>query len=43
VLEVWRQWAPQVTGRGVDASHFLVEDRPDEVAGELVAFFSAAG
>ncbi|HEX4009289.1 MAG TPA: alpha/beta hydrolase [Solirubrobacteraceae bacterium] len=42
VLEVWRPWAPQVTGRAVDASHFLVEDRPDEVAGELVAFFGAA-
>jgi haloacetate dehalogenase len=42
VLEVWRPWAPQVTGRGIDASHFLVEDRPDEVAGELVAFFGAA-
>lgn len=41
VLAVWRPWAPGVTGRGVDASHFLVEDRPDEVAEELIAF--AAG
>jgi len=37
VLDVWRPWAPAVTGRGLDASHFLVEDRPDEVADELVA------
>jgi haloacetate dehalogenase len=41
VLAVWRAWARDVRGRGVDASHFLVEDRPDEVADELAAFFSA--
>jgi haloacetate dehalogenase len=36
VLAVWRPWAPAVTGRGVDATHFLAEDRPDEVARELI-------
>ena len=41
VLAVWRSWARDVRGRGVEASHFLVEDRPDEVAVELAAFFSA--
>jgi haloacetate dehalogenase len=41
VLEVWRPWAPAVTGRAVDASHFLVEDRPREVATELAAFLLA--
>jgi haloacetate dehalogenase len=41
VLAVWRAWARDVRGRGVEASHFLVEDRPDEVADELAAFFSA--
>jgi haloacetate dehalogenase len=39
VLEVWRPWARDVRGHGVDASHFLVEDRPEEVASELAAFF----
>ena len=39
VLAVWRPWAPDVRGRGVDASHFLVEDRPEEIASELAAFF----
>ncbi len=34
VLEVWRPWAPGVTGRAVDASHFLVEDQPREVAAD---------
>ena len=42
VLAVWRPWAPGVTGRAVDASHFLVEDRPDEVAGQLAGFFQAS-
>ena len=42
VLGVWRSWARDVRGRGVEASHFLVEDRPEEVASELEAFFSAA-
>jgi haloacetate dehalogenase len=39
VLAVWRPWARDLRGRGVEASHFLVEDRPDEVARELAAFF----
>ena len=39
VLDVWRSWASDVRGRGVDATHFLVEDCPEEVARELTAFF----
>jgi haloacetate dehalogenase len=38
VVAVWRPWAPDVRGRGLDASHFLAEDRPEEVAAELLAF-----
>ena len=37
-LEIWRPWAPDLRGRAVDASHFLAEDRPEEVAAELLAF-----
>ncbi len=40
VLEVWRGWADDVSGHAVEASHFLVEDRPVEVAAELAAFLS---
>ena len=40
VLDVWRPWARDLRGRGLDASHFLVEDEPEEVAGELAAFFA---
>jgi haloacetate dehalogenase len=42
VLAVWRPWAPDVTGRGVDASHFLVEDQPQDVAAELATFLRSA-
>jgi haloacetate dehalogenase len=42
-LELWRAYAPDVSGRAIEgASHFLVEDAPDEVATELLAFFAAA-
>jgi haloacetate dehalogenase len=41
VLGVWRSWARDVRGRRLDASHFLVEDRPEEVARELIAFLAA--
>jgi haloacetate dehalogenase len=38
-LEPWRAYAPQVTGRAVaDASHFLVEDAPEQVGADLETF-----
>ena len=39
VLEVWRSWADDVRGRALDSGHYLAEERPDEVAAELAAFF----
>jgi haloacetate dehalogenase len=42
VLEVWRGWADHVTGRALDASHFLVEDAPEQTAEELIGFLSWA-
>lgn len=38
-LSVWRDWATDVTGRPIDAGHFLPEEASDEVAKELLAFF----
>ena len=39
VLETWRRWAGDVRGRPLDCGHFLAEERPDDVANELQAFF----
>jgi haloacetate dehalogenase len=39
VIDVWRPWAPDVRGKAIDATHFLAEDRPEETAAELLAFF----
>ena len=37
VLDVWRPWADDLRGEGVDASHFLVEDQPEQVVAALTA------
>jgi haloacetate dehalogenase len=40
-LELWRPYASELAGRVVEgASHVLVEDEPDEVAGELLGFLA---
>ncbi|MDQ3956892.1 MAG: alpha/beta hydrolase [Actinomycetota bacterium] len=39
-LEVWRVWADDVRGHGIDCGHYLAEEAPEETAGELVRFFS---
>ena len=40
VLEIWREWADDVTGRGLDAGHYLAEERPEETIAELRTFFA---
>jgi haloacetate dehalogenase len=40
VVEVWREWADDVAGHALDATHFLVEDRPAQTAERLLAFFA---
>jgi len=40
VLAIWREWADDVSGRAVDAGHYLAEERPDDVLGELRGFFA---
>jgi haloacetate dehalogenase len=39
VLDVWRPWADDVTGQAMAASHFVVEDRPEQTARALSGFF----
>ena len=40
VLALWREWADEVSGRPLDCGHYLAEERPDETAAELRAFFA---
>jgi len=39
-LEIWRGWADEVRGEALDCGHFLPEEKPEEVARRLIAFFS---
>lgn len=39
VLNVWREHAEKVEGRGLDCGHFLPEEAPDAVTAELLRFF----
>ena len=39
-LALWGTWSEEVTGTAIDATHFLAEDRPDEVALMLEQFLS---
>lgn len=38
VLSVWRPWAPDLRGRGLDCGHHMAEELPDDLARELLAF-----
>jgi haloacetate dehalogenase len=38
VLDVWRRWADDVRGHGIDAGHFLAEEAPEPVAAALRDF-----
>ncbi|HEX8868973.1 MAG TPA: alpha/beta hydrolase [Lentzea sp.] len=39
VLDVWRVYANDVSGKALDCDHYLPEERPDEVAAALSEFF----
>jgi haloacetate dehalogenase len=40
VLGIWRDWADDVSGRAVDAGHYLAEERPEDVLEALRGFFA---
>jgi haloacetate dehalogenase len=40
VLDVWRAWADDVSGQGLPATHFLVEDQPELTADALSGFLA---
>jgi haloacetate dehalogenase len=42
VLAVWRDWVPDVRGRGIDCGHYIPEEAPDDTYQELRDFFSGS-
>lgn len=41
VLEVWRPWADDLRGRGLDCGHHMAEEAPEELARVLLDFLPA--
>ncbi|MCK2243019.1 MULTISPECIES: alpha/beta fold hydrolase [unclassified Crossiella] len=40
VLAAWREYAEQVSGKGLPCDHYLPEEAPEDTAAALAAFFS---
>ncbi len=38
-LRIWRDWAPDVRGHGIDSGHHVAEEAPDALAADLAGFF----
>jgi haloacetate dehalogenase len=38
-LDVWRNWAKQISGKAIDAGHFVAEENPEATAAALIEFF----
>ena len=43
VLDVWRTWAPGITGSEITSGHFLAEENPQGVLAALVPFIASTG
>jgi haloacetate dehalogenase len=41
VLAIWRDRATQVSGKGLQSSHWLAEEVPDETLAEVKRFLAA--
>jgi haloacetate dehalogenase len=39
-LTIWRSWADDVTGHGIDSAHHMAELAPDALAGALGGFLA---
>ena len=42
VLEVWREYADDVVGRGLECGHYVPEEAPDAVYAAFITFFGEA-
>ncbi len=40
ILEVWKNWATDIRGKGLECGHFIPEEAPDALTEELLAFFA---
>lgn len=40
-LVIWRDWADDVRGHGIDSAHHVAEEAPQELVASLVPFLSA--
>jgi haloacetate dehalogenase len=38
-ISIWREWADDVTGEGLECGHFIAEERPAETLARLSSFF----
>ncbi|MFD5102796.1 alpha/beta hydrolase [Streptomyces albidochromogenes] len=38
-LKIWRRWAPDVRGHGIDSGHHVAEEAPEALAASLGEFF----
>ena len=38
-LTIWRTWARDVRGHGIDCGHHMAEEAPDQLTDALVSFF----
>ena len=39
IAEIWKTWASDVRGYGIDSGHFIPEEAPDALIEQLLAFF----
>jgi len=40
VLEVWRPWATDLRGHGIDSGHHMAEEAPEQLAKDLLLFLA---
>jgi haloacetate dehalogenase len=41
VLDIWRIWAEDVRGHGIDCGHYIAEEAPEETYAALYDFLTA--